>query len=117
MARDQYTSGHHAQFESVDGDIMIHRLAINGTIRIDELTAELARYDAPDELTFGSVNISWKIPATIDAIEEREENIRRRDRERERWERETLAKLIEKYPDAIAQIETGEVLEQEALDA
>lgn len=98
MGKDQYTIGHHSQWADQESDIRLHYIQVNGTIRMEELMGELVRFDAPNELYLKNVRIEWHAPASLEAMDERERAREESFRRQEMWERQQLAKLLQKYP-------------------
>jgi hypothetical protein len=87
-------------WESNDNDVRVGRVSIDGTVSIAELISHMQKI-APGsnvddcQINFGTVR--WTRPATAEELAEREQDYERQRVRREKWERDTLQRLTEKY--------------------
>lgn len=61
------------------------------------IMAEIAPGIALSEIQLSSVFVTWERPATPEELAERHVALAKQQEKTERWERATLARLIEKY--------------------
>jgi hypothetical protein len=88
-------------FVSDDSPRMRNYSGMLGRISLAELKVYLAEHapDTPDdEVMLNWATVSWEDDATPDELAKRVEWRRRRAERLEAWERETLARLLTKYP-------------------
>lgn len=87
-------------WESKDGDTRVGHVSIDGLISIADLISHIQEVTpgaSLDEIQVNFATVKWVRQATADELAERDEwNERQRVRQ-ERWERETLQRLTEKY--------------------
>lgn len=87
-------------WESNDNDIRVLRASLDGHTSIAEFLAcmqEAAPGIALQDITVNFGLVTWKRPATEAEIAKRREVEARQAEKREKWERETLARLQAKY--------------------
>lgn len=90
-------------WQSKDNDLRNGYMAVDGRVSIADLIAHMAEVAPGVDLADIAVNwatVVWSRPATADELAERAEALRRHDERHEAWEREALARLFRKYPDA-----------------
>lgn len=87
-------------WQSMDNDLRVGYMAVDGRVSIADLITHMADVAPGVELADIQVNwatVTWTRPATAEELKVRREALRRHDDRHEKWERETLARLIKKY--------------------
>lgn len=87
-------------WESKDGNTRVGYAAIDGRISIADLIAnmqEVAPGAGLDEIQVNFATVKWTRPATVDELAEREKWNESHQIRQEKWERDTLQRLTEKY--------------------
>lgn len=87
-------------WESKDTAVRSGYMAVDGRVSLAELVAhmhQIAPYASLDDIQVNFATVKWTRPGTADEVAEREEQHRRWQERLEKWERETLARLTQKY--------------------
>lgn len=85
---------------TADGEAIVGDLRVDGRVTLAELIDHLEQVAPgldPQGIEIHWSSVKWTRPATVEEQEARDAWKRDRDVARERWERETLARLIRKY--------------------
>lgn len=87
-------------WQSRDTDLRVGYLSMRGRVSMADLIAhmsEIAPGVSLDDIDVNFGTVTWTRPANADELSRRAEQIEAQRVRQERWERETLARLTEKY--------------------
>lgn len=87
-------------WESRDGDTRVGHASVNGRVSVTDLVSYVQGITpgvGPDEIMVNFATVRWTRPATADELAERQQRNEDQRVRQEKWERETLQRLLGKY--------------------